>query len=37
MAIRNASDFQLEKLDIDGNLGFDSRPSMHLQLKGPKQ
>ena len=39
ISVRNATDFQLEKLEIDGNLGYDSRPSMSLTLKlrGPKQ
>jgi len=39
ISVRNGTDFQLEKLAIDGNLGYDSRPSMSLTLKlrGPKQ
>lgn len=39
ISVRNATDFQLEKLEIDGNLGYDSRPSMSLtlRLRGPKQ
>jgi hypothetical protein len=39
ISARNATDFQLEKLEIDGNLGYDSRPSMSLtlRLRGPKQ
>jgi hypothetical protein len=39
ISVRNATDFQLEKVDIDGNLGYDSRPSMSvtLRLRGPKQ
>jgi len=39
ISVRNATDFQLEKLQIDGNLGYDSRPSMALtlRLRGPKQ
>ena len=37
ISVRNATDFQLEKLEIDGNLGYDSRPSMSLKLRGPKQ
>ena len=37
ISVRNATDFQLEKLEIDGNLGYDSRPSMQLKLRGPKQ
>lgn len=38
ISVRNATDFQLEKLEIDGNLGYDSRPSMSLtlRLRGPK-
>ena len=38
ISARNATDFQLEKLEIDGNLGYDSRPSMSLtlRLRGPK-
>ena len=39
ISVRNATDFQLEKLEMDGNLGYDSRPSMSLtlRLRGPKQ
>ena len=39
ISVRNATDFQLGKLEIDGNLGYDSRPSMSLtlRLRGPKQ
>ena len=39
ISIRNATDFQLEKLAIDGNLGYDSRPpmSLTLRLRGPKE
>ena len=39
ISVRNATDFQLEKLEIDGNLGYDSRPLMTLtlRLRGPKQ
>lgn len=37
ISVRNATDFQLEKFEIDGNLGYDSRPSMQLKLRGPKQ
>lgn len=37
ISVRNATDFQLENLAIDGNLGYDSRPSMELRLRGPKQ
>ena len=39
ISVRNATDFQLEKLEIDGNLGYDSRPSMSLtlRLRGPKE
>ncbi len=37
ISVRNATDFQLKKLEIDGNLGYDSRPSMSLKLRGPKQ
>ena len=39
ISVRNATDFQLEKLEIDGNLGYDSRPpmSLTLRLRGPKQ
>ena len=39
ISVRNATDFQLEKVEIDGNLGYDSRPSMSvtLRLRGPKQ
>ena len=38
ISVRNATDFQLEKMEVDGNLGFDSRPSMSmtLRLRGPK-
>ena len=36
ISVRNATDFQLENLEIDGNLGYDSRPSMELRLRGPK-
>ena len=36
ISVRNATDFQLEKFEIDGNLGYDSRPSMELKLRGPK-
>ena len=36
ISVRNATDFQLEKFEIDGNLGYDSRPSMQLRLRGPK-
>jgi hypothetical protein len=38
ISVRNATDFQLEKVKIDGNLGYDSRPSMSvtLRLRGPK-
>lgn len=39
ISVRNATDFQVQKLEIDGNLGYDSRPSMSLtlRLRGPKQ
>jgi len=37
ISVRNATDFQSEKLEIDGNLGYDSRPSMSLKLRDPKQ
>ncbi len=39
ISARNVTDFQLEKLEIDGNLGYDSRPTMSLtlRLRGPKQ
>ena len=39
ISVRNATDFQLEKLEIDSNLGYDSRPTMSLtlRLRGPKQ
>ena len=33
IGVRNATDFQLEKLEINGNLGYDSRPSMSITLK----
>ena len=38
ISVRNGTDFQLGKLKIDGNLGYDSRPSMSLtlRLRGPK-
>lgn len=38
ISVRNATDFQLEKLEMDGNLAYDSRPSLSLTLKfrGPK-
>ena len=39
ISVRNATDFQLEKLKIDGNLSYDNRPtrSLTLRLQGPKQ
>jgi len=39
ISVRNATNFQLEKLDRDGNVGYDSRPtlSMTLKLRGLKQ
>lgn len=39
ISVRNATDFQLKNLEIDGNLGYDSRPSLSLtlRLRGPKQ
>jgi hypothetical protein len=39
ISVRNATEFQLEKVKIDGNLGYDSRPSMSLtlRLRGSKQ
>jgi hypothetical protein len=39
ISVRNATKPQLEKVKIDGNLGYDSRPSMSvtLRLRGPKQ
>ena len=35
--VRNATNFQLQQLETDGNLGLDTRPSMSLRLRGPKQ
>ena len=35
VSCRNATNFQLEKFEIDGNLGYDSRPSMQLRLRTP--
>ena len=37
ISVRNATDYQLEKLEIDGILGLDTRPnlSMTLRLRGP--
>lgn len=37
ISVRNATEFQLEKMEIDGNLGLDHRPVMSLHLKGPNQ
>lgn len=37
VGLRNATDFQLDNLEKDGNIGFDSRPLMVLKLRGPKQ
>ena len=39
VSVRNASDSQLEKMDVDGNIGLDSRPDMVLLLRlrgGPR-
>ena len=33
ISVRNETDFQLQKLAIDGNLDYDSRPSMSLTLR----
>ena len=35
ISVRNATKSQLEKLEIDGNLGLDTRPLMVLRLQGP--
>lgn len=35
ISVRNATKSQLEKLEIDGNLGLDTRPLMVLRLRGP--
>ena len=39
ISIRNATEFQLENMQVDGNLGYDTRPSISLTLKlrGPKK
>ena len=38
ISIRNATDFQLEKIKIDCDLNYDAQPSMFLTLglRGPK-
>ena len=35
ISVRNATKSQLDKLEIDGNLGLDTRPQMILRLRGP--
>lgn len=37
VSVRNVTKFQLDKFNVDSNLGYDSRPSMHLKLRSPKQ
>ena len=37
VSVRNATKFQLKQFEINNNLGFDTRPSMELKLRGPKQ
>lgn len=35
ISVRNATKSQLENLQMDGNLGLDTRPVMVLRLRGP--
>ena len=36
ISVRNATKLQIERLEIDGSLGYDNRPPLILRLRGPK-